>query len=153
VRCVIYNICMYDPPLLPRRIYRGKTKTRLRCLVDALFHHVISFIPEALRHWTSKNIYYYWTIKYLYCLLKPYFHGPNGFKRVVRKFLVWKERRDWRTYCKYQMLILFVTGIQKCHPAHLTLRAISQGRKLLNVLNIPMYALYNASLFSERWYN
>lgn len=45
---------------------------------------------------------------------------------------------------------LFVEGIQKCHPAHLTLRAISQGRKLSNVLDVPTYASYNASLFSER---
>lgn len=63
-----------------------------RCLAHALFRHIIFFIPEALRHWTNKNMYYYRTIKYLYCLLKPYFYCLND-SEIARKFFTERMAR------------------------------------------------------------
>lgn len=74
--------------IFSHRIYRRKTKSAYTMFrAHALFHHIICFILEALRHWTNKNMYYYRTIKYLYCSLKPYFCGS-----------MWFKRRPWISY-------------------------------------------------------
>lgn len=83
---------IYTPIFPPACNLSRKNETRLRCLVHALFRHIIFFIPEALRRRTNKNMYYYRAIKYLYCLLKPYFRRPND-SDVVRKFFMERMAR------------------------------------------------------------
>lgn len=95
-------------PTFPHRIYRWKTKPACTILTaHALFHHIISFILEALRHWTNKSMHYYRAIKYLYCSLKPYFRDPSS--NVAYEFLMEGTVRVLIARFNCQFCMLFCT--------------------------------------------
>lgn len=124
-RCVIYNI-LYTP-MCSRIEFIAEKQNPLTMLSRRVIPPRNLFHPRGFASLNKQEHVLLLGDKVSLLPLKTILSRSKRFKRVVHKFLV--ERLAH--LLQVQMSILFITGIQKCHPAHLTLRAISRRRKPL----------------------
>ena len=97
--------------IFPHKIYRRKTKPAYMMFrAYALFHHIIFFILEALRHWLNGEEHVLLPHNKISLLLLEYIFVVQCGSNVVHEFLM---KGTISAYYKIQMSILFVPSVTK----------------------------------------